>query len=63
MWDPTFEERIDEDGAIWGDEIPFDGAPCPGTDAEALPFPEWVAIYREEPWALEEAWEWWEEAA
>jgi hypothetical protein len=35
MWDPTFEERIDEDGEIWGDYIPVgDERPaCPFCDA------------------------------
>jgi hypothetical protein len=71
-YDVTFaKDQLDRADPLpdWGDAIPFDGAPAPagsdtaGTDAAALPFPGWVAIYREEPWALEEAWEWWEEAA
>jgi len=75
--DVTFEQdardRQAEPAPDWGDVIPFDGAPAPvagsdaaGMDAEALPFPEWAAIYREEPWALDLEWPYfedWQEAA
>jgi hypothetical protein len=73
--DVTFEQdQLDRADLLpdWGDVIPFDGAPSPagtdaaGMDAEALPFPEWAAIYAQEPWALDLEWPYfedWQEAA
>lgn len=60
-YDITFmQDALDraDPPARWRGYIPFDGEPCPGSDAtgldaEALPFAEWAGIYAQEPWMLE----------